>query len=368
MESTPEIQRAPLTEFYLDAKNPRLGCRQANADLSQEEILEMMNNWVLDELAESYIENGFWEYEALLAVEEELEGKRCLVVIDGNRRLAALIYLHRAINGEHVSEEWSSLVENRDIAAELFNAIPYLQINSRQEVESFLGFHHQATSIKKWFVEQKAEYIASLIDQQDMSYKEVARTIGTSISNVQYCYISHQLFLQMENCLKDFSVKKAKWRFTTMFFSLQTLGVQKYLGLDPFADPSDARIPIPENRLEVLENFARWLFGNQQHPSLLIGPQSPADFGRLLENPQAVQYLENNKRARFDVAWQLAYGDEEIIQLIDEARNNIAISLMHVHHYEDSPAIQSAAERLAINTKELLNQFPTICPEFLEDD
>ena len=144
--------------------------------------------------------------------------------------------------------------------------------------------------------------------------------------------------------------------------------MQKYLGLDIFAEPDDARTPVPENRLDALANFARWLFGTQQHPPLLTGSRNAADFGRLLENPQAVQYLENNKHARFDVAWQLAYGDEEIIQLIEEAHNNIVISLSHIHHYKDSPEVQRAVERLVINSKELLSQFPSIRAEFLEDN
>ena len=362
-----ELQHAKLDELYLNAKNPRLGRHQTNVNLSQEEILDMMINWDLDELAESYLENGFWQHEPLLVVEEELEGQHCLVVIDGNRRLATLIYLHRAISGEQVSKKWNSLVGKREVPAELFNEIPYVQINSRQEVEAFLGFHHSATGIKGWFPEQKAEYIAKLIDEKGMSYEEVTGTIGISTPTVQYYYISYRLLLQIADCLGNFSVENVGLRFSTLFFSLQTLGVQKYLGLDISADPSDARIPVPKNRLDALANFARWLFGTQQHPSLLTGSRSAADFGRLLENPQAVQYLENNKQARFDVAWQLAYGDEEIIQF-NEARNDIAIVLRHIHRYKDSSAIQNAAEKLAINTKELLNQFPTICTEFLEED
>lgn len=363
-----EIQYAKLDELYLDTKNPRLDHYQTDVNLSQEDILEMMNDWALDELAESYIENGFWKYEVLLVVEEELEGKRCLVVVDGNRRLAALIYLRRAINGEQVSKGWSSLVEDKNVQAGLFDAIPYIQIASRRNIESFLGFHHQATSIKRWFPEEKAESITRLIDEQSMSYEDVSRMIGSSISRVRYHYISYQLFQQIENTVVNFSAEDAKFRFITMSLSIQTLGVQKYLGLDIFAEPDDARTPVPQNRLDALANFARWLFGTQQHPPLLTGSRSAADLGRLLENPQAVQYLENNKQARFDVAWQLAYGDEEIIQLIDEAHNNIVISLSHIHHYKDSPEIQSAVERLAINTKELLNRFPTICTESLEDD
>ena len=368
MKITAELQYATLDDLYLDAKNPRLGRYQIDVNLSQEDILEMMSDWTLDELAESYIENGFWKYETLLVVEEELEGKNCLVVVDGNRRLAALIYLRRAINGEQVSKGWSSLVEDRNVQAGLFDAIPYIQIASRQHVESFLGFHHQATSIKQWFPEEKAKYIAGLIDEQSMSYEDVSRMIGSSISKVRHYYIFYRLLLQIEDILEKLSPENVQFRFITMYLSIQTSGVQKYLGIDISAEPDLARIPIPKDRLNALTNFARWVFGTQQHPPLFTGSRNAADFGRLLENPQAVQYLENNKQPRFDVAWQLAYGDEEIIQLIDEAHNNIVISLSHIHHYKDSPEIQSAVERLAINTKELLNQFPTIRTESLEDD
>lgn len=368
MNVSTEFQYAGLDNFYLDAKNPRLGRHQKRASLSQKEILEIMSHWELDELAMSYLENGFWRHEALLVVKEELDGEQRFVVVDGNRRVAALIYLRQAINGEEIFKEWGPLVENERVPEKLFEKIPYIQIHSRQEVESFQAFHHGVTGIKQWFPAQKSEYIAKLIDEQGMSYEDVGRMIGSSISKVRYHYISYRLFLQMENTLVNFSAEDAKFRFITMSLSIQTLGVQKYLGLDIFAEPDDAKTPVPKNHLDALANFARWLFGTQQHPSLLTGSRSAADFGRLLENPQAVQYLETNKQARFDVAWQLAYGDEEIIQLIDEARNDIAISLRHIQRYKDSPEIQSAVERLAVNTKELLNQFPTICTAFLEDD
>lgn len=363
-----KLQYAKLDDLYLDAKNPRLGRHYAAKGLSQEEVLELMNEWTLDELAVSYLESGFWTHEALLVVQEELDGKPRLVVVEGNRRLAALIYLRRAVNGEQVPKKWKLLVENQDVPEGLFNEVPYIHIDSYQQVEAFRGFHHHVTGIKQWPPEQRARYIAKWIDEQGMNYEEVARRIGSSISTVRHHYISYRLFLQMEDCLEDFSVEDAEPQFITMFFSLRTLGVQKYLGLDIFANPGDARIPVPKNRSDALANFARWLFGSQQHPSLLTGARGPTDLGRLLENPQAVQYLENNKHARFEVAWQLAYGDEEIIQLIDEARNNIAISLSHIHRYRDSPEIRSAFERLAINSKELLNRFPSTRVEFLGDD
>ena len=38
---------------------------------SQEEVLDLMRDWVLEELAISYLESGFWTHEALLVVEED---------------------------------------------------------------------------------------------------------------------------------------------------------------------------------------------------------------------------------------------------------------------------------------------------------
>ena len=83
----------------------------------------------------------------------------------------------------------------------------------------------------------------------------------------------------MEDVLEDFSAADAEFRFITMSLSIQTLGVQKYLGLDIFAEPNDAKMPVPKHRLGALANFARWLFGTQQHPPLFVRSQSAADFG-----------------------------------------------------------------------------------------
>ena len=92
-----ELKYAKLDELYLDPKNPRLGRHHVNVRLSQEEVLDLMRDWVLDELAVSYLESGFWTHEALLVTREELDGESRFVVVEGNRRLAALKYLHAAV-------------------------------------------------------------------------------------------------------------------------------------------------------------------------------------------------------------------------------------------------------------------------------
>ena len=375
MSINTELQYASLDELHLDAKNPRLGRSQAEADLSQEKILNLMRNWVLDELAVSYLESGFWTHEALLVVEEELNGKPQLIVVEGNRRLAALIYLCRSINGNPPSKKWGSLVENLEEnklkeLREIFDQIPYILIDSRGEIESFLGFRH-VTGIKQWPPEQKARYITKLIDERGMSYKEVMRKIGSQTPTVRHHYITYRLFLQMEDWLDDFSVEDAERRFSVMYNALRTQGVQNYLNVDILASEGSAQMPVSKEHRGALGNFARWLFGKKSedvHP-LFTDSRDVSDFGRMLEDHQTIQYLERSKNPSFDDARKLMGGEEsDFVQHLSEASANVRIVLTGVHHYKNSEDIQEAVETLGIDVQQLLSIFPNILPKLQKQE
>jgi len=85
-----QIQYAEIDALYLDPTNPRLGRLDRGRKTRQSEILDMMRDWSLEELAVSFLESGFWLQEPLLIVEEELYGTVRPVVVEGNRRLAAI--------------------------------------------------------------------------------------------------------------------------------------------------------------------------------------------------------------------------------------------------------------------------------------
>ena len=365
-----ELQYATLDDLYLDAKNPRLGRHHTNVDISQDKILDLMRDWVLDELAVSYLESGgFWTHEALLIVKEKLDGELRLVVVEGNRRLAALKYLYAASQEEDVPQKWKSLVKDvKKFPKNLFDRVPYLLVDSRQEIEAFLGFRH-VTGIKQWNAEEKAQYIARLIDESGMTYQQVMRKIGSNTPTVRRNYISHQLLLQMEDSLDDFSPEDAKGRFSVMFLSLRTEGVQKYLHIDIYADPPGAQRPVPEEHLDALANFARWLFGSKRHnhDPLFTDSRRVGDFGLILENHQVVEYLEQEENPSFEHAFQLAGGNKaEILQLLNRATVNVQLVLSQIHHYEEEEEIKGAVRRLGIDVRQLLKVFPSIRQELEE--
>lgn len=363
------IQYARLEDLYLDPMNPRLGRNNTGRDVSQEQVLDLMKDWTLDELAVSFLESGgFWIHEALLVTKERLYGKNCLVVIEGNRRLAALILLHDAVNGNPASRKWTEIAESGKPARDLFTRIPYIEIGSRQEVEAFLGFRH-VTGIKEWKPAEKAEYIAHLIDDRHMDYVEVMRKIGSKTPTVRQNYITYRLLLQIEDTVEDVPVENIEDRFSVMYLSLRTQGVQKYLQIDITAEPRKARTPVPKNHLDALANFALWLFGNEERPPLFTDSRKVDDFGAILESNKAVQYLERAEKPSFEIAYRMAGGDEpEIIKLIERAADNIEFALTRAHAYTKSKKLQIAVERLGTDAYQLLSIFPHIRERLDKDE
>ena len=150
-----------------------------------------------------------------------------------------------------------------------------------------------------------------------------------------------------------------------MSLSLRTHGVQQYLDIDMSAAPNAAKVPVPTTRLNELENFSLWLFGNRNQLPLFADSRRVDDFGRILESPRAVEYLEGNRKAKFDYAFQLAGGDEsEIANLVNDAGANVQLALSRVHHYSKSEDVQRSVKRLGIDVLQLLKVFPRIYREY----
>ena len=363
-----DLKYTTVDKLYVDPMNPRLGRNNTGRDVTQEQVLELMKDWTLDELAVSFLESGgFWTHEALLVTQENLYGKNRFVVIEGNRRLATLKFLKMAYDGEKVPKKIANIAKSAKPPKDLFEKIPYIRIGSREEIEGFLGFRH-VTGIKEWKPAEKAEFIARLIDERDMSYTQVMRKIGSRTDAVRRNYISYRLLLQIEDNV-DIPEEQFEERFSVMYLSLRTQGVQKYLKIDIQADPKTAKKPVPKSKLHELANFALWLFGDGEKNLPIFSDSRQVDnFGRILERKQAIEYLERAEKPSFDIALRTAGGDEpEIVNLIEKAADNIELALTRAHLYKKSKQIQKATKRVGADAMQLLDIFPEIKNELEEE-
>jgi hypothetical protein len=349
---------AGLDDLYLDPKNPRLGRHPDEKGLSQEEILALMEEWKLDELATSFLVNGqFWVNEAVLVVEEKIYGKLRKVVVEGNRRLAALMLLREAFNGKPISRKWRDLVQDEEIPPGLFERIPYLKVDSRKDVEAFLGFRH-VTGIEEWRPAEKAAYIARMIDESELSYRDVMRKIGSKTPTVRQHYIAHKLRVRMDD-LTDIPTNNFDDRFSVMYLSLRTVGVQRYLNIDITAEPSRVNAEIPAIHQRNLEKFALWLFGDEKRDPVFSDSRKIDLFGVVLDNEKSRTYLEEAEYPRFEIAVQLSGGDEsEIEGFVIKASENIQMALTRAHHFKDSEKTRKAVVDFARDARQLLDIFP----------
>ena len=323
--------------------------------------MEFMRTWSLEELAVSFIENGFWPQEAVMVVEEELYGQSGkLVVVEGNRRIAALKYLKKAVDGEPVSRTWKQLAEGVQPDDDLFTNVPYILARSREDVTAFIGFRH-VTGVKQWAPAEKAEFIARMVDEKNMSYESIGKQIGNRPDTIRRNYIAYRILRQITDLEIDISEEGLDKRFSVLFLSLREKNIRTFLSVDIKAEPKEAQIPVPEDNINNLSSFVTWLFGSKDSKPLFTDSRNVRDFARILSNDQAVEYLRSVPEPSFDLALQKAgIEDEEIENQIKEATNQIELALSRVHLHLDSESIQKAMLRLALSARELVSKFPDI--------
>jgi hypothetical protein len=364
----PKIETAGVAELFLDAKNPRLGRHFIEQSLSQDRVLELMQDWSLEELAVSFLESGYWPQEAVIAVQERVgDDKNVLVVIEGNRRLAALKMIFRTREGGEKSRKWKEVVSGYPAKAiNRLDRVPYILMASREGVRAYLGFRH-VTGIKEWNPAEKAQFIAELIEKQKLTYEQVRKRVGSKAPTIRQNYISYRLLLQMEDSPDQIDVEKVEERFSVLYLSLRTEGVRKYLNINISADPESAKKPVPRDRLNQLANFAKWLFGDSKHEPVVADSRQVDEFGKILESDGAVEYLERTESPSFAVARRMAgVAESKVSEHIERAADEVEEALKAAHAHKSSSRIKRAVKRLGLDVYQLLKVFPTVQKEIEE--
>lgn len=191
-----------------------------------------------------------------------------------------------------------------------------------------------------------------------MDYRQVTRKIGSKVQTVRQHYIAYRLLLHIENEL-EIPRENFQDRFSVMYLALRTQGVRHYLGLSLEIEPRKDLRPVAKSRLNALNDFATWMFGDDKRPPLMTDSRQVDRFGRILESKEAVAYLQRSENPQFDVALRTAGGDElEVVKLVDQAADSVELALTRAHHHRDSEKLQIAIDRFAIDAKQLLELFP----------
>nr|WP_312352176.1 hypothetical protein [Brucella intermedia] len=351
---TRKIEHTPLDQIALDPINPRLGRAAHQLNLDQDQIYDRMKDWSLEELATSFLESGFWPHEAVLCVVEPIQGQDRLVVVEGNRRIAALQRLQKTYAGLETSKRWRDLIEGVPRPDKIFEEVPYIKYQNRAEVDAFLGFRH-VTGIKEWAPPEKAQFIAKLIDESGLSYRQVMRKIGSKTDTVERNYIAYCILSQMEET-EGLDVEEVENRFSVLFLSLRSKSVQKFLGIEnKFGiDPKDVKPPVDADHIDRLKEYSKWLFGDAETPPVVQDSREVDKFARVIASTEGLDYLRSVRRPSLEKAFVIAGGDqEEVYELLTTATYNLQESLSSIHLYKNDERLITISKRLLANADQL---------------
>lgn len=152
--------RRSVASLHLDAKNPRLG-RETAARAPRQIIQYLFEHDKAFEVAQSIATRGYFPNEPLLAVKENDQ----LVVVEGNRRLAALKALREPglVDGsmQRQVERLSRQIEDpNDIAS-----VPVTVAPTRRATDRQVAGRHVGTPVLAWQAENRASFILEKLSE-----------------------------------------------------------------------------------------------------------------------------------------------------------------------------------------------------------
>lgn len=307
MGANARISERHYSELKLDNENPRLPDGFENA--SQSELLKLFyGQYCLEELAASYIENGFFPAEALIILADG-------TVIEGNRRLAALKFLFHDEDAVDAGiEEYDGAEQaSPDVLAKL-EEVPVFEYTNRGELSAYLGFHHINGSMQ-WSPSAKARYITKRVDAcakegEDNPFYSVAREVGSNTVGIRNAY---QQFCLLKKAQIDFGIVRAKSvldnRFGVWARLTSSKTVFSYIGFCPKDNRYQSIVEALDNLNK--DNFSRLLEDltttEDGRPPLLNDSRQASRYANLLSNQNALEILRATRD--FDLADFIASGN-----------------------------------------------------------
>lgn len=283
-------------QLRFDTGNPRFTPDKRPADNTDEAIVvELAKSADLSELVQSIGNNGYFNIEPLVVVVRDNR----LVVLEGNRRLAAL----KVLNDSGLAERANLTTPDfgDDVLKSMEKILVY-RVEKEEDARNLIGYKH-INGPQSWDAFAKATFAAKWLDDQSdtggsLSLVDIANRMGDSHATIHRMVTAYYVLMQAQR-EEIFHIEnryKRTFSFSHLYTGLAYIEFTQYLGMprpDRKKDPS--RNPIDENHTGKLENLLRWLYGSKVPETRpVVWSQNP-DLGRLravLKSKSGTQALE----------------------------------------------------------------------------
>ena len=350
--------RKNVGDLRLDPHNPRLP--EDHIGASQVDLLKLFYaDFNLDELASSYVENGFFEAEALIVQNG--------VVVEGNRRLAALKYLLHDADAEEA--ELPLFETDEPISEELLESlklVPVYDVPAEDDLSAYLGFHHINGPLQ-WAASSKARYITMRVDKvagggHPNPFSAVAKEIGSNVQGVRNAYRQYALLRVARDDLnlRQESAFILKERFGVWARLTNANSVFDYIGFLP----NGTDYTSIHAAIEDIDSYDRKHFKlllddltpSNGSPALLNDSRRASIYTNAISNPKLIETLRETRD--FELVQGILNGstiNERLRKVLDRLNqiNGDVISGGIVD--SETVAVLDSIERVVIGMRSMAN-------------
>lgn len=274
-----EFRKVATEDVRFDPTNPRLG---GDSSKSQEKLqtLLMGEPHFANLLVDSFVENGFIEYEPLIV----RKSGNHFIVIEGNRRLAAV----KHILSNPTQYPLKTVNQLRKVPVLIFHQRP--DSSHMKDIRTYLGVRH-LQGYREWPAESKAIFLDQNIrSKADLS--RIKKEFGIQRGDIARYLIPFRVKKAATTLLDEFESSDDQ-SFWILGEALTRVGIREYIELE--VDPSSLRVKgFDRSKLQYLLEF---LYGTTK--STGRGSNRAAGMRRITDTRQLSRLAKvlANKRA-----------------------------------------------------------------------
>ncbi|MCY4173713.1 MAG: hypothetical protein OXF25_06560 [Cyanobacteria bacterium MAG CAR3_bin_5] len=348
-------EKVEVERLRLDRWNPRLVGEGEN--ISEEEMIARLYlSADLGELLQSISANGYMDIEPLIVMPDPQSRDDKLIVLEGNRRLAALRLLREPDLVSKIKKSEGLSIPVPTIGEQqrtTLDTVSVCHVDSREAARSFIGFKH-INGPAKWDAYAKAQFAAEWYKSgrdQGVNLEFIANAIGDKHNTIKRM-VSAVYVLEQASKEKLFDIEdrySRRFSFSHLYTALARSQYMDYLGLeDGWARHDPHEDQVPKGKLGELKNMLMWIYGSREDDRKpVIQSQNPdiRRLGEVLAHAESRHVLET--KHDLDAAYASTESvDTRFIEALIKARDNIcdAAGLLRAYDGQDQSLLDIAED------------------------
>lgn len=341
--------KVPVDQLTFDRANPRFTPDKRPTNPTDAAIIEYLDRTAdLAELIQSIASSGYVDIEPLIVIGRGNE----LVVLEGNRRLAALKCLRDPALAKEANVSISSVAPHLRPSLDEVTAF---KVDREDDARNLIGFKH-INGPQGWDAYAKALYAAKWLDDEvakgpnGLSLTEIAARMGDKHDTL-YRIVSAVYVLQQAEEQELFRVEdrvRKNFHFSHLYTALTYTEYRDFLGL-PRADRSanPVRNPIDLAHYPELKMVLRWLYGSREEriePAIQTQAPDLSHLKRVLGHPVARRVMM--ERGDLVEALELTVeGSDRFIKALVDAQSSLRTASTEITDADaDEEAIEIASD------------------------